>query len=98
VQVTAQSLTGAFGRRAQDFSRELLDARLVHVIASDGHDCERRPPVMDEARAWLQKRYGESMAEALCVNNPGAALSGESMRIPESGEESSVPKWYQFWR
>ena len=97
VQVTAQSLTGAFGRRAQDFSRELLDARLVHVIASDGHDCERRPPVMDEARAWLLKHYGELLAEALCVTNPGAALSGESMRLPESGE-SSVPKWYQFWR
>ena len=25
VQLTAQSLTGGFGRRAQDFSRELLD-------------------------------------------------------------------------
>jgi len=98
VQVTAQSLTGTFGRRAQDFSRELLDARLVHVIASDGHDCERRPPVMDEARAWLQNHYGESLAEALCVTNPGATLSGESMRIPEPGAESSVPKWYQFWR
>jgi len=98
VQVTAQSLTGVFGRRAQDFGRELLDAHLVHVIASDGHDCERRPPVMDEARAWLQNHYGESLAEALCVTNPGATLSGESMRIPEPGAESSVPKWYQFWR
>ena len=98
VQVTAQSLTGGFGRRAQDFSRELLDGRLVHVIASDGHDCERRPPVMDEARAWLQKHYGEVLAEALCVINPGAALAGESMDMPETGEKSLVPKWYQFWR
>jgi protein-tyrosine phosphatase len=98
VQVTAQSLTGAFGRRAQDFSRDLLDGRLVHVIASDGHDCQRRPPVMHEGRAWLQKHYGEALAEALCVTNPGAALSGGTMHIPESGTESSVPKWYQFWR
>jgi protein-tyrosine phosphatase len=98
VQVTAQSLTGGFGRRAQDFSRELLDARLVHVVASDGHDCERRPPVMDAARDWLQKHYGDAVAEALCVTNPAAALSGESMRVPESREESSVPKWYRFWR
>jgi protein-tyrosine phosphatase len=98
VQVTAQSLTGAFGRKAQDFSRELLDRRLVHVLASDGHDCERRPPVMDDARAWLQKKYGDALAEALCVTNPGAALSGEEMHLPNTGPQFSVRKWYEFWR
>jgi len=98
VQVTAQSLTGGFGRRAQDFCRELLGRRLVHVIASDGHDCERRPPVMDQARAWVVKRYGEALAEALCVTNPGAALSGEAMRLPHAEAESLVRKWYQSWR
>jgi protein-tyrosine phosphatase len=98
VQVTAQSVTGGFGRRAQDFSRELLDRRLVHVIASDGHDCERRPPVMDQALEWLGKHYGDSLAEALCVANPGAALSGEAMRLPDPEAESPVRKWYQFWR
>jgi protein-tyrosine phosphatase len=96
VQVTAQSLTGAFGKRAQDFSRELLDRELVHVIASDGHDCERRPPVMDKARAWLQKQYGDGFADALCVVNPGATLSGEAMHVPTRGE-SPVRKWYKFW-
>src|SRR5690349_14581386 len=55
VQLTAQSLTGGFGRHAQDFSRESLDRRLAHVVASDAHDCERRPPVLDQARAWLRK-------------------------------------------
>lgn len=98
VQLTAQSLTGGFGRRAQDFSRELLDRRLVHVVASDGHDCERRPPVMDQAHTWLRKRYGDALAETLCVSNPGAALSGEAMRLPDADMESSVRKWYEFWR
>jgi protein-tyrosine phosphatase len=97
VQLTAQSLTGGFGRRAQDFSRELLDRRLVHVVASDGHDCEQRPPVMDQARAWLRKEYGDALAETLCVTNPGAALSGEAMQLPDAWAES-VRKWYEFWR
>ncbi|MCU1335364.1 MAG: hypothetical protein JWO19_945 [Bryobacterales bacterium] len=96
VQLTAQSLTGGFGRRAQDFSRELLDRGVVHVVASDGHDCERRPPVMDQARAWLRNQYGDALAEALCVTNPGAALKGEAMHLPEA--ESPVRKWYEFWR
>ena len=98
VQVTAQSLTGTFGKRAQDFSRELLDRRLVHVIASDGHDCVRRPPVMDQARDWLRKHYGEAVAEVLCVTNPGAALSGAAMVLPDVESPSSVRKWYEFWR
>lgn len=98
VQLTAQSLTGSFGRRAQEFSRELLDRRLVHVVASDGHDCERRPPVMDQARAWLQKHYGEALAEALCVTNPSAALTGENMHLPAAEANFSQPRWYQFWR
>ena len=97
LQVTAQSLTGTFGRRAQDFSRELLDRGLVHVVASDGHDCERRPPVMDEARAWLGKQYSDALAELLCVTNPGAALSGAAMDLPDV-EPASVRKWYEFWR
>ncbi len=97
VQLTAQSLTGKFGRNAKDFSRELLGRRLVHVVASDGHDCERRPPRMDQARTWLRMEYGEELAEALCVTNPGAALSGEAMHLPDA-TESSVRKWYEFWR
>lgn len=98
MQVTAQSLTGGFGRRAQEFSRELLDRRLVHVIASDGHDCERRPPVMDEAHAYLQKKYGDALAEALCITNPGAALQGDDMYLPNAESQFPVRKWYEFWR
>jgi protein-tyrosine phosphatase len=98
VQLTAQSLTGTFGRRAQDFSRQLLDRRLVHVVASDGHDCERRPPVLDQAYAWLRKSYGEAAATALCVTNPRAALSGDEMYLPAPDPQFSVRKWYEFWR
>ena len=98
VQLTAHSLTGGFGPRAQDFSRELLDQRLVHVVASDGHDCQHRPPVMDQARAWLGKHYGNALAEALCVTNPGAALTGSAMHLPHAGTDYSVRKWYEFWR
>ncbi len=76
-QVTAQSLTGHFGARAREFSQMLLDCGLVHFVASDGHDCERRPPKLNEAHAWLAKRYGEPAANLLCIENPKAAIHGE---------------------
>jgi protein-tyrosine phosphatase len=97
VQVTGQSLTGSFGKRAREFSRQLLDRRLVHVIASDGHDCEQRPPVLDQAYAWLCEQYSKELAEALCVSNPGATLTGQPMELPAEGDEP-VRKWYQIWR
>jgi protein-tyrosine phosphatase len=98
VQVTAQSLTGEFGGRAQEFSRELIEAGLVHFAASDGHDCQRRPPRMDRAKAWLAEEYGQELAETLCVTNPRAVVRGEP--IEEQGAEVSprAKKWYHFWK
>jgi protein-tyrosine phosphatase len=98
VQLTAQSLTGQFGRQAREFCRELLDRRLVHFIASDGHDCQRRPPRMDLARAFLAEHYGDLVAEALCVTNPGAAVAGNPLPVIVAEQDPAGRKWFQFWR
>jgi protein-tyrosine phosphatase len=98
VQVTGQSLIGGFGRRAQEFSCELLERGLVHVVASDGHDCKHRPPIMDGAYAWLEQRYGAPLAETLCRENPRAALGGAPMSIPNRNAKAISRKWYQVWR
>jgi protein-tyrosine phosphatase len=98
VQVTAQSLLGEFGRRAAEFSRTLLDRRLVHFLASDAHDCEHRPPRLDLAYAWVKDHYGEEWAEALCVTNPKATLTGESLEPVDAAITSDRRKWYQIWR
>ena len=97
VQVTAQSVTGEFGRRAQEFARALLDRGLVHVLASDAHDVKRRPPVLDAAYQWMAENYGEPLAEALCVANPGAALAGKPMSLP-SADSAGQRKWFQLWK
>jgi protein-tyrosine phosphatase len=97
VQVTGQSLTGHFGKKAAAFSRALLDRGLVHFIASDGHDLKHRPPRMDEARAWLVENFSEQIAELLCQTNPHAVLTGDSVTAPPKSEKSDR-KWYRFWR
>jgi protein-tyrosine phosphatase len=95
IQITAQSLTGTFGSRAREFCETLLDRGMAHFVASDAHDCERRPPKLSQAHAWLAKRYGESAANLLCIENPRAALDG----APLSDLPVSEPrKWYQVWR
>jgi protein-tyrosine phosphatase len=97
VQVTAQSVLGEFGRRAADFSRTLLDRKLVHFLASDAHDCEHRPPRLDLAHAWMKDHYGEDWADVLCVTNPKATLTGESLE-PLKVTSAEPRKWYQVWR
>ncbi len=97
-QVTGQSLMGGFGRRAEEFAKLLLERGLVHFLASDGHDCEHRPPRLDQAYAWVQQHYDESTADILCRVNPGAALAGEPLELPRKGVSSAARKWYQIWR
>jgi protein-tyrosine phosphatase len=98
VQVTAQSLLGEFGRRAREFCGVLLDRRLAHFVASDAHDWQSRPPLLDRAYQWVADEYGEALAEALFVTNPRAVLTGEP--LDQSALEVVRPsrKWYQIWR
>lgn len=98
VQVTAQSLTGTFGRRAAEFSKALIDRGLVHFIASDAHDCENRPPRLDLAYQWLKEHYGEELAVALCITNPKATLTGDSLERQQYSITPEPRKWYQIWR
>lgn len=57
-QVTAGSLTGRFGKKIQKFSFDLIDARLVHVVASDAHNVKNRAFYMKEAFDVIRKEFG----------------------------------------
>ena len=80
VQVTASSLTGRFGSRAQEMSEELLQKNWVHIIASDAHSTERRGPAMTKAYNWLLENHSKEVADRLCMTNPKAIYFGE--RLP----------------
>jgi len=89
VQITAQSITGDFGRKAKVASWELLDQELVHAVASDGHDLRHRPPRLDGAWQIVRKRMGEATARSLMIDNPSAIANGR--RIGTAGERESAP-------
>jgi protein-tyrosine phosphatase len=81
--ITAGSLVGRFGREVRRFSLSLVEAGLVHNVASDAHDALRRPPGLAEEleqaglgglRAWATEMV------------PQAILAGEPLppRPPEA--------------
>lgn len=75
LQVTAASVTGQFGPRVLETTDYLLEERLVTVVASDAHNLSGRPPRMSEAHRILSGRFGEALANELCVSGP-ARLCG----------------------
>ena len=75
-QITANSLTGFWGKRAQQFCVEMLRKQLVHFIASDAHGVKNRTPVLSQARDVAAKIVGAAEAEMLVATNPRAVVSG----------------------
>ena len=52
--VTAASLQGRFGRTIKQTVVSMFEAGLVHNVASDAHNPDRRPPVLSPAFAALE--------------------------------------------
>jgi protein-tyrosine phosphatase len=81
-QVTAMSLTGDFGRRPQNDAVALLEAGLVHFVASDSHGVRRRPPGLRRAYRTIAGRWGEATARRLTTDNPRAVV--DDRPLPEA--------------
>jgi len=88
-QVTAMSVTGDFGRRAQGDAWKLIDAGLAHFVASDAHDLKRRPPGLSRARRAIAARWGEALAARLCEENPRAVV--EDRPLAAAGVAAPAP-------
>ncbi|HYO25719.1 MAG TPA: CpsB/CapC family capsule biosynthesis tyrosine phosphatase [Lacipirellulaceae bacterium] len=76
VQLTAGSLLGDFGARANQQAWRLVHAGLVSLVASDAHDCRGRSPRLGEALAVLETEIGIHGARTMCLENPWRVLQG----------------------
>jgi protein-tyrosine phosphatase len=74
--ITAGSLTGSFGGEVRRFAMALLEAELVHNVASDAHDHVGRPPSI---RAELEAAGAGPLADWLTEAVPAAVLAGEAV-------------------
>lgn len=79
VQVTASAFTGRWGKRAQDMAEWLLRHDAVHVLASDAHSINSRPPILSEGRDAAAQICGAQIANILVQQNPAAIVRGEPL-------------------
>jgi len=97
IQVTGQSLLGRFGNSAREAGIKLIGSGLAHIVASDGHDVEKRPPVLDDSLAFVVDRWGEELAQQLFVENPRAVVDGQAIAPPRPRLRRER-KWWQVWK
>jgi protein-tyrosine phosphatase len=91
VQVTANSLTGLWGRQAQQTAEWLMRHSAVHVMASDAHGVGSRPPILSDGLRAAEKILGKHAAEALVSETPRAIVRGESVRRG-LGASDAIPR------
>lgn len=74
MQITAGALTGRFGKRPRYWAERMLDEGLVHIIATDAHHIDKRPPLLAEARDAAARRVGATEAGHLVQTRPRGIL------------------------
>ena len=62
-QLTAGSLCGKFGKKIKSFSEQLVEANLVHFIASDAHNVTSRAFHLVQAFDTIRSKYGRDYSE-----------------------------------
>ena len=94
MQITAGSLAGAFGRTAQYWAERMLEEGRVHILATDAHDTQRRPPNLRQGLDLAATRIGALAAEHLVVTRPRGILANVA---PSDLPQSETPLRPQGW-
>jgi protein-tyrosine phosphatase len=79
IQVTGSALTGFWGDRARRAAHWLMEHNAVHVLATDGHDTEKRVPILSTARDAAAEISGADIAKAMVESNPAAILHSQPL-------------------
>ena len=91
IQINANSLRDDFGRSARDTAEILIQARFAHLIASDSHRADSRPPrvraAIERAAELADAEYAGWMADAAAAVVRGAAIT-----LPEPDPSIDRPR------
>lgn len=81
MQITANSLTGFWGKTTQAMCEEMLRKEMVHFIASDAHGVKSRNPRLSAARDAAARIIGPEAAEKLVTDNPRAVVTNQVVEL-----------------
>lgn len=79
-QITASSYVGTFGKKVEDFSRQLIENGQGYVFASDAHDLPGRKYEMRQAFEKLRQEFSNEVADQY-ANNARAIINGDNVPL-----------------
>ena len=82
IQVSSGSLTNPTDARAERALKDWVKRGVVHLIGSDGHSPNRRPPRLAEAAAKVRRWAGDPAADRICATHGTAILHGLPLHVP----------------
>lgn len=92
-QITASSYVGTFGKKVENFSRQLIEAGQGYVFASDAHDLPERKYEMRQAFKKLQYNFDQNLVDKY-QQNARLIINGEDVPI---NEIRKLKKRKKFW-
>ena len=98
MQLTAGSVTGAFGPQAAHLSESMLRDGLIHLVATDAHGVNARRPKMSRAYDKIVSLIGEESAAQLCCINPRRIFDGEVVQAGRQPKNRSRRRWFGLAR
>jgi protein-tyrosine phosphatase len=82
LQVTFSSLTGLFGRGAQQLAQTLIERDLITVLATDAHGAGHRLLNVEKGIQRAEEIVGRERLDQLVRDNPAALLADEPLPDP----------------
>lgn len=92
-QITASSYVGTFGKKVENFSRQLIEAGQGYVFASDAHNLPGRKYEMRQAFEKLSQEFGGELVEQY-QNNARDIINGANVPLNETRK---IKKKKRFW-
>ena len=91
-QLTTVSLNGGLGKKLQQVSLQMIEHNLVHFIASDAHNVETRPFIMESLFTNKKlKSYHDEMNQM--IKNAEILLKNEKIYINQPEEPTQRKKF-----
>lgn len=65
-----------------------LESGLIHLVASDGHNMSRRPPVLKKAYQLVDHYFDSDSAEMLFKENPSLLIKNQELEVIDTKKAS----------
>jgi len=79
LQITAASLVGDLGPEVQKVALSFIESGKATLVATDSHNTNIRRPRMRAAYELISTRFGEDLANLVCIDNPSRIVNGQNI-------------------